>query len=55
MSPSTASRAIDAPLSPEQEDLLATLLDELGATEGTAERRALWLDALRDPGTFPAG
>ena len=41
MSPSTASRAIDAPLSPEQEDRLATLLDELSEARGTAAQARL--------------
>ncbi|MBU3675443.1 MAG: NAD-dependent epimerase/dehydratase family protein [Solirubrobacteraceae bacterium] len=39
----------------EPSQAVATLLDELAATEGTAERRALWLDAIQSPDTFPTG
>ena len=41
MTPSTASRAIDAPLSPEQEDRLAELLDELSQVRGSAAQSRL--------------
>ena len=41
MTPSTASRAIDAPLSPEQEERLAALLDELSETRGPAAQSRL--------------
>ena len=49
MTPSTASRAIDAPLSPEQEERLAALLDELSETRGPAAQSRLEALAAAHP------
>jgi serine/threonine-protein kinase len=49
MTPSTASRAIDAPLSPEQEERLAALLDELSETRGRAAQSRLEALAAAHP------
>ena len=49
MTPPTASRAIDAPLSAEQEDRLAALLDELSETRGPAAQARLEALATAHP------
>ena len=49
MTPTTVSRAIDVPLSPEQEDRLAGLLDELSAVRGAASQARLEALAAAHP------
>jgi hypothetical protein len=49
MTPSTASRAIDAPLSPEQEERLAALLDDISEARGPAAQVRLETAAAAHP------